>query len=293
MRNAAAAGDDRQSTARRLVGDASADGFGLMTGARISMRLSPAPAGAGIAIRRTDRRGRGAVVRPDWRTVARTLHSTCLESPSGARVYQVEHMLSALNAAGVADATIEVDGPELPFFDGSVTPYCDILLDAGLAPAEPPRAVHILRPFEFRTGETVYRFEPAPRLELDINIALYHFGPLRWHGQVDWEDFRAHIAPARSFHRLAFRKTIPLAAAWLRNRLDGAGVVLFRDRTLNPDGLRMPDEMVRHRVIDALGDLTLIGAPLCGRFIATYPSHAKNRAAVEALMSTPDAWRQD
>ncbi len=276
----------------RLSGAATMRGRSMVRGRMTTVRLSPGPVGEGIRFRRVDRRGRGGEAAANWRSRIDVPYCTALAAPSGAKFYMVEHCLAALSAAGVADALVEVDGPELPHGDGSALAYCDAILEAGLAPAPPVRSIQIIRPLAFNFGRTRYRFDPAPRLACDVTVSLNHFGLLQWQGPIEWEDFRRSIAPARSISRLLPLATAArLALVWALKRGQLGVVVLHKDRVMNFGGLRMPDEMVRHRVIDVLGDMTLAGAPIIGRISAFASSHARNLAAVERLMSSPDVWR--
>ncbi len=277
--------------ARRLRGRARLRGIGLITGRRVAVEVGPAPAGHGLRFRRVDRRGAGGEAMADWRHFVEVPNCTCLEAPTGARFHMVEHCMAALAAAGVEDALIEVDGPELPHLDGSARPYCDALDTAGLEIAPAGRRIEITAPLAFNFGRTRYRFEPADRFELDLTISLNHFGRQEWRGPVEWRVFEREIAPARSFMRLTLKNGLQLIGVWARKHGEAGVVGLWRDRAVNPFGLRMPDEMVRHRVIDLLGDMRLAGAPIRGRVVAFGPAHKKNHDAVVRLMENTDVWR--
>ena len=270
-----------QTTIARPVACA---GTGLHTGAAVRLRLLPAPEGAGIAFVCEGGGGRVEVpARPDC--VAPGARATTL-ARSGASVATVEHLLAALFGTGVDNLRAEVDGPELPSFDGSALPYVALLREAGLR--EQPAARRVLalaRAVEVRDGERSVRAEPAERLCLDYAIDYAH--PAIGRQALSFEPgsaerFARELAPARTFGFLSELPELRAAGLARGGSLERA-IVLDGERVLNPEGLRFPDELVRHKLVDLCGDLALLGCGLRARVRAVRAGHALHRALVAAL----------
>jgi UDP-3-O-[3-hydroxymyristoyl] N-acetylglucosamine deacetylase len=267
-------------------------GRALHSGRRARLTLNPAPAGTGIRFRRSDL-GTEVMVGPEH--ARRAILSTALALPGGQRIRTVEHLLSACMALGLDDALAEVDGEELPILDGSAAPYCRAIEAAGLVATDAPRPrMRILETIEVATADDrLLRVEPADTLRFDITLDLAHWGMLRWSGRPLGTTYTAEIAPARSFLRLGnglaqrlkgSRAEPVLRGAWFTNTAP-----LFRNGILF--GARLSGEPVRHRALDLLGDLSLLGMPLLAQVTAHRTGHGLNLALVEAIMARPDAWR--
>ena len=284
-----AGGMTRRTT---LKNKASCTGVGLHTGAPARLALVPAEAGTGRVFERTD-------LSPPVLVAATLDHASSQGygtsvSAGGAVIETVEHLLAALSAYGVDDVVIRLHGPECPAVDGAAAAYCALIEEAGLNQGDAPAPVfEILEPVEFTRGERRAVFEPAPGFEVDISIAfddLPAIGRQSYAAQVDAEAFRDAIAPARTFARLSDYKALRAAGrsqgGSVANAIlvDGSGI-------LNKEGLRFEDEFARHKALDAIGDLALLGAPLKGRFLAERPGHAFNLAAMRALMAAAHAWK--
>jgi UDP-3-O-[3-hydroxymyristoyl] N-acetylglucosamine deacetylase len=267
-------------------------GTGLHTGAAVRLRLAPAPEGAGLAFvreaggRRIEIPARSACVRSRDR-------ATTLER-SGASVGTVEHRLAACAGLGVDNLRAEVDGPELPAFDGSAAPFVALLREAGLREqAAPRRVLRPARAVEVRDGERWIRAEPHARFAVDYAIDYAHPAVGRQRLAFDGEDaefFARELAPARTF---GFVAELPglLAADLARGASLGSAIALDGERVLNPEGLRFPDELVRHKVLDLLGDLALLGAHLVARVRVERGGHALHRSLVTALLAQQAAER--
>ena len=264
----------------------SVEGIGLNTGRRARLRLHPAPPGTGFRFH-----WRGQHV-PATAAAARVApFCTALALPDGTLLRTPEHLLAALAALGLDDVEGRIEGaPEIPILDGSALPWCGVLRDAGVADAAAPRRVlRLARAVEVSQDGRAIRAEPAGALTFDVSLDLAGWGELRWSGDPAGESFLRELAPARSFGRL--RWALPaalLALATMRPVLRGARfsntAPLIGARILG--GARLPDEPVRHRALDLLGDLTLLGAPLAARITARRPAHGINQAFVRALLES-------
>ena len=252
-------------------------GVGLHSGRRISLNLRPADPDHGIVFRRTDL-GRDIPARFD--RVVDTRLATVLgdERWASARVGTVEHLMAALSALGIDNVLIELDGPEVPVLDGSAAPFVFLLDCAGVTEQSAPRTrIEIRRPVRVSEGDAFVELRPAAAgnsglgMALSIDFAAAAIGRQALSLRLTPESFRAELARARTF-TLA-EEVAQLRAAGLAQggSLDNA-VVVDQARILNPGGLRMRDEFARHKLLDAVGDLALAGAPLCGRFIAIAPA---------------------
>lgn len=281
----------RQSTVSRPF---TLCGRGLHTGRRATVTVSPAAAGEGIVFLRVRRAAAPERIPALWTHAVRRPLCTALAVGTGLPLLTVEHLLSALAALEIDNAAVTVDGDELPIFDGSALPWCDAILAAGRHELDAPRrSIRLLRTVEVAREHRLLRLEPADRLTLDVGIALMGFGPLGWSGAATPERFVAEIAPARSFGRLKWALPLKLYSLVKRQPvLRGAGfgttAVLWGGRVLG--GMRVPDEPVRHRVLDLLGDLSLAGLPILARVTARHVGHEINGALVAKLMGDPGAW---
>lgn len=272
------------------------EGIGLNTGRRARLVLHPAAPGTGIRLRWQARRGAPALeVAADWRAACVAPFCSALELPGGAGLLRTpEHLLAALAALGVDDALAEIEGaPEVPILDGSAAPWCAAILAAGLAEsALPRRPVRLRRTVQLEDGPRLIRAEPAETLSFDVWLDLRGWGGLGWAGVPLGSAFVTELAPARSFGRLRrVAWLLPLRLLPGRPVLRGARLTntapLVGGRILG--GARLPDEPVRHRALDLLGDLALLGAPLAARVTARRPSHAMNQAFLRHLLAQRDA----
>ncbi|MCS6891571.1 MAG: UDP-3-O-acyl-N-acetylglucosamine deacetylase [Rhodovarius sp.] len=270
-------------------------GVGLHSGRRIRGALGPAASGAGIVFLRTDL---GLTIPALYDRVVETRLCTVLgEGP--ARVATVEHLLAALSASGVDDALIELDGPEVPIFDGSAEPFQFLIDCAGLR-RQPglPRSIEVLRPIRVQEGEgpeaAWAELRPALTDGLDASLTISFtaraIGEQTYRLRVTPESFRAELARARTFTLAEDVARLQAAGLGLGGGLHNA-VVVDDARVLNPGGLRFADEFVRHKLLDVVGDLALAGAPLHARFSAQRSGHALNNRLLRALFADPTAWR--
>lgn len=273
---------------RTLSKSASCVGIGLHSGRPVAMVIRPAPAGHGIAFARVDDGGRR--VRALARNVLQTRYATTL-SEDGTSVATTEHVLSALYALGIDNALIEVDGAEVPILDGSAAPFLLMLHEAGVQDlAAPRRVVVIEEPVAIVEDGRSVSVEPAAALSVAYGIDFRHPAiPLqRFHGILDPRTYIEEIAPARTFCFLREVEALRRQGLALGGSLDNAVVV--GDHGVLNESLRFADEFVRHKVLDLLGDLSLLGASLVGHVRAERAGHRLHTRLVQEILSRDGAW---
>ena len=260
-------------------------GIGLHCGARISLRLKPAPPDFGVRFRRVDL-PRSSCVIAHYRHVIDTRLATSI-GYGEAVISTIEHLMAALLGSGVDNALVEVDGPEVPIFDGSALSYLELLRDAGLASQRAPRrCLKILRPLVVNDGEAYVKVSPSRRLRVHYRIDFPH--PLVGKQEFSWSfnksSFVRDIAKARTFGFLSDALKLQRMGLAQGGSLDNA-VVFDEERLLNRDGFRYDDECVRHKILDLLGDLALVGFPLVGRIEAYKAGHALHTRFLNKLVN--------
>jgi len=272
-------------------------GVGVHSGAHARVVLSPAPANTGIVFVRSDVRGVDNQIPAHADYTASTNLGTTLRNAAGVEVATIEHLMAACAGLGVDNLIVEVDGPEVPILDGSSAPFVQVLLNAGLREQHlGQRVLRILQPVEVRMGAKSAALLPADGDGLDLDVTIRFADPAIGVQQksvtLSRTSFLTEVADARTF---GFMADVAQLHAMGRGRgasLDNT-VVVEEGRVVNPEGLRFEDEFVRHKLLDAVGDLSLVGAPIAGRFVADQPGHALNASLVRALLDTPEAWRWD
>jgi UDP-3-O-[3-hydroxymyristoyl] N-acetylglucosamine deacetylase len=272
---------------RTLRREVACTGIGLHSGRPVRLRLLPAPADHGIRFLRTDI---GVEIPATLAHIGAQDHATTLLL-DGVSIGTVEHLLAALVGLGIDDALVEVDGPEVPVLDGSAAPFVILLHEAGLRPLAVPRLyLKVLEPVEVVHGAKSARLCPADRFEIDYSIGFDH--PLLRHQalavRVTPRSFTEQIAPARTFGFLREVEMLRKSGLALGGSLENA-VVIGETGVLN-NKLRFEDEFVRHKVLDAVGDLALLARPLLGRLEAKKAGHALHAAVARKLLATQSAW---
>jgi UDP-3-O-[3-hydroxymyristoyl] N-acetylglucosamine deacetylase len=272
-------------------------GVGVHSGRRVSLTLLPAPASHGIVFHRVDLR---RDIPATYDRVADTKLCTTIGEGS-ARVGTIEHLMAALAGAGVDNALIEIDGPEVPIMDGSAAPFSFLLECAGVVSLETPRKViEILRPVRVTDGQAFVELRPhdaslprapVPTLDLEVSIDFAEAAIGRQTGSLRLtpENFREAVAPARTFALASDIDQMREHGLALGGSLDNA-IVVDGAKVLNPGGLRMKHEFVAHKLLDAVGDLALAGAALHGRYIANRPGHGLNNRLLRALFARKAQW---
>jgi UDP-3-O-[3-hydroxymyristoyl] N-acetylglucosamine deacetylase len=268
----------------------SISGVGLHSGRPVTLQLLPAAADCGIVFVRTDLPGKPEIpARPEF--VVDTALATSLGRGS-ARVGTVEHLLAALVGMGVDNVRLELDGPEVPIMDGSSAPFCLLIRNAGLvAQSKARRFLVMKRVVEVRDGEKVAQLSPAPRFSISATIDFRHPLITDQTFRMDFSDrtFDREIARARTFGFLRDVEKLKALGLARGGSLENA-IVVDDFNILNPDGLRFPDEFVRHKILDAVGDLSLLGMPVVGHLMAHKSGHALNQKLVAAVLADPDAY---
>ncbi len=269
-------------------------GVGVHTGKRVRLAVRPAPVGTGIVFVRTDITDRNNRLPVSGEAVVDARLNTMIENAAGVRLSTIEHLMAAFCALGVSNAVVEVDGPELPILDGSALQFVELLDRAGFRRQEAPvHYIEILEPIRVRDGDKTAALLPCDRYEMrfEIDFPSAVIGNQVVDFVVDEATFRSEIMAARTFgfaHEVeALRKAGLARGGSLEN-----AVVIDGDEILNPGGLRMEREFVRHKALDAIGDMYVLGAPLRGRYEGFKAGHAINNLLVRELLANPQAWRQ-
>jgi UDP-3-O-[3-hydroxymyristoyl] N-acetylglucosamine deacetylase len=289
-RGAIETGSQQQHTLRSAI---SCVGVGLHGGQRVNLSLLPAPVGTGIVFRRTDL---GVDIPADARLVTDTRLCTQVTHPDHphAFVRTVEHVMAALAGLGIDNAVVAVDGPEVPVLDGSSAAFVFLIDCAGRQRQSAARQViEILRPVRVSHGEATAELRPGGAgldMNLSIDFAAPAIGRQALSLSLTEQGFRTVLASARTFTMLQEIEALQAAGLARGGSLENA-VVVDGARVLNPGGLRSPDEFVRHKMLDAVGDLATAGAPIHGRFIASRTGHALNNRLLRALLADQRAWR--
>ena len=281
-----------ESEQHTLAGPAVFAGVGLHTGQRVRAAILPAPVDTGILFLRTDVEGEGRI-EARAENVASTRLSTVIGNAHGVTVATVEHLMAALYALGVDNALVELGGPEAPIMDGSAEPFVSLIDRAGRRRQEAPRqAIEILRPIEALDGDKRAALVPAGRFEIAVEIDFNSpaIGRQRLDMAMDEHAFRTILAGSRTFGFLHEVEALRSAGLAQGGSLENA-IVVDGDSVLNPEGLKHPDEFVRHKAVDAVGDLATLGRPLIGRYEGRCAGHGLNNALARALLAQPDAWR--
>ena len=266
-------------------------GVGIHGGQPVTLTIAPAPADSGVTFTRTDvEASRPIAARSD--KVCDTRLATVI-GEGGVTVSTVEHLMAALFGLGVDNARIELDGPETPIGDGSAAKFVDAISAAGLFRQDTPRRyLEILEPIEVAAPGKRAALVPAPCFEMSVEIIFDSpaIGRQRLELAIDPASFQAEIAGARTFGFFAEVEQLRAMGLGRGASLENT-IVVDGDHVLNPATLSRPDDFVRHKALDALGDLALLGHPILGRYEASCSGHALNHALVTAVLARPDAWR--
>lgn len=275
-----------------VASSVSFDGTGLHSGRQARVTVRPAPADSGIVFRRTDPDGRGPDLPARWDRVVQTPLCTRLEGDDGVSISTVEHVMAALMGCGVHNALVEVGGAEIPILDGSSAQFVRGLLHVGLRrSARPVRALRVLREVEARRGAASARLVPHETLmiEFDIEFEDSAIGAQKKLLNMSNGSFVRELASSRTFCRKSDVDTMRANGLALGGTLENA-VVVDGDRVLSPGGLRHRDEAVRHKMLDALGDLAMAGYPVLGHYQGVRAGHALTNELLRTLFADPSAY---
>ena len=280
---------------RTLAKSVSVTGVGLHSGERVALTLHPAEENSGISFRRTDLSGvMGEVIKLNPYLINDTRLSSTIVTDKGVHIGTIEHIMSALSVYGIDNALIELNAPEIPIMDGSSLPFIYLLQDAGVVDQKAQkRFLRILKPVEIKeTGKWV-RFTPYDGFKVTLTIEFDHpvFNRSAPTFEIDFagKSYIDEIARARTFgfmHEVEMMRAHNLG---LGGNLNNAIVIDDMD-VLNPEGLRYPDEFVRHKILDAIGDLYIVGHPIIGAFEGYKSGHAINNALLRAVLADESAY---
>jgi len=266
-------------------------GIGLHTGKRINLTLRPAEVDTGIIFHRTD--GEHLVsIEAKSSNVVDTRLATVI-GRGGVTISTVEHLLAALSAYGIDNLHIDIDGPEVPIMDGSAAPFASILEDAGIRKqARSRKFLAIRRPISVIDGEKRVSIIPSRFFRITYDIAFQHpcIALQQRSVKLSTEGFRRELAPARTFGFLRDVEMLKAAGLARGGSLENA-IVVDDEKILNPEGLRFQDEFVRHKILDAIGDLSLVGYPILGHVRAFKAGHDINHQLAEKILASPECWQ--
>ncbi len=283
-------GDGAVAQQKTLKAAIQCRGIGLHTGTRVTMTLCPAPADTGIKFRRRD--VGGAEISASWRNVVASALCTTVSDDAGVSVATIEHLMAAFAGLEIDNVIVETDGPEIPVMDGSAAPFVFLIECAGTVElAAPRKAIKVLKPVSVDGPGKSAALVPADGFFATMAIDFHSNAIKRQKLTLspDPDTFKTEISRARTFGFLHEVDQLRAAGLARGGSLDNS-VVISGDRILNEDGLRYRDEFVRHKMLDALGDLYLAGAPLIGHFHGVRSGHALNRQLLEALFADSHAW---
>ena len=269
------------------------EGRGLHTGEITKMVVRPAGANHGVVFCRTDVAEADALLPATWDNIITSPLNTRLSNAAGVTVSTIEHIMAALAGCGVHNVLVEVDGPEVPIMDGSAAEFVRGLIDAGVVhQVAPLKAIEVLHRVEVSRGDAFARLDPATSLQIEFSIdfedaAIGHQAKTL---NMANGSFVRELCDSRTFCRQSDVEYMQEQGLALGGSLLNA-VVVEGDQVLSPGGLRHADEAVRHKMLDALGDLYTAGAPIIGRYTGNKAGHALTNQLLRALFADPTAWR--
>ncbi|MEL6167899.1 MAG: UDP-3-O-acyl-N-acetylglucosamine deacetylase [Pseudomonadota bacterium] len=269
-------------------------GIGLHSGEPATVTLKPASAQYGIWFRRSDIEVGDALIPARWDVVATGELCTRIENRAGASVMTIEHLMAAIAGTGLNNVLIEIDGPEVPALDGSAAPFVDAILSRGLVEQHVPvMVIEVLEPVTVRSGAAWARLEPSTSLEIDFEIDFAEPAIGRQKKSLNMANgaFVRELCDSRTFCRAGDIAAMHGRGLALGGEPGTNAVVFDGDRVASPGGLRHVDEPVRHKMLDALGDLALAGAPLLARYSGHRAGHAVTNTLLRALFARPEAFR--
>ena len=276
-----------QRTIRHEIG---CRGIGLHTGRRIIMLVRPAGVDEGIVFVRGDQPGRDRI-KAELGNVQNTMLATTIGT-NGTFVSTVEHLLSAFSGMGVDNAVVELDGPEVPIMDGSALPFVNMLKEVGTKVQGRLKKLFVIKkPFSVSHGGGTAEFRPSPVFKISYRIEFKHhlIGDQPYHMTFSDEAYEKEICAARTFGFLKDVEYLQAKGLALGGSLKNA-VVLDEERIINKEGLRCPDEFVKHKILDAIGDLSLLGMPIIGHFIAYKSGHHLNNLLLQEILNHKECW---
>ncbi|NVJ93707.1 MAG: UDP-3-O-acyl-N-acetylglucosamine deacetylase [Methylocystaceae bacterium] len=279
----------RQKTLKTAI---NCSGIALHSGEKVSITLHPAEANTGIIFKRTDIAGKGAEIAAIYSNVVETVLCTKIGNEDGITVATIEHLMAALSGCGIDNLLVEINGPEMPVMDGSAAPFVFLIECAGTKELDAPRkAIRIEKPVSVEDKDRFAGFQPCEGSILDFTIDFDNPAIARQDYTVHMGRgvFKEQLSRARTFgflHEVEYMRSKGLARG---GSLENA-VVVSADGVMNEDGLRFENEFVRHKILDAVGDLSLAGMPIIGRYTGICSGHYLNNQLLRTLMADQDAW---
>ncbi|MEO3428644.1 UDP-3-O-acyl-N-acetylglucosamine deacetylase [Pelagibius sp. CAU 1746] len=276
---------------RTLKNSINCSGVALHSGAKVSMMLHPAEADTGIVFRRTDAAG-GSEVLASWRNAIETPLCTTLVDPKGNQIATIEHLMSALSGCGIDNAVIELNGPEVPIMDGSAAPFVFLIECAGITVQNSPRrALRILEEVSVAEPHRAASLAPGSSFTVGFEIEFSEtlIGRQEWFTEVDESSFKRDVARARTFGLAQDIEKMRAMGLARGGSLENA-IVVNGHEIVNEEGLRFPNEFVRHKVLDSIGDLYLAGTPIIGHFQGDRAGHALTLRLLQTLFAEEGAW---
>jgi len=279
----------RQRTVRDII---SCTGIGLHSGKKVRLTIKPAPPDSGIQFMRKDLSSR-QVIKAHFENVIDTNLSTTI-GINGTRVSTVEHLMAAFFGVGIDNAFVELDGPEVPIMDGSAAPFIFLLKSVGIKEQKKPKQfIVIKKPLRIEDGKRSITIKPSKELKISFSIDFQHPLIKEQHYDLNFSgnSFIKDISKARTFGFLKDIQTLRDAGLAQGGSLDNV-IVIDDFRVLNDDGLRYNDEFVRHKILDFIGDLAIIGAPVIGHFSIERSGHSLNQALLKKLVANKGHWKR-
>jgi UDP-3-O-[3-hydroxymyristoyl] N-acetylglucosamine deacetylase len=269
-------------------------GKGLHSGKPATATVLPAPVGHGIWFKRTDIQLGDRMIPARWDAVNRSPLCTKIENGTGVQVSTIEHLMAALAGCGIHNVLVEIDGPEVPILDGSAAPFVRGIMTQGVQPqSQPVLAFEVLKEVTVRDGAAFATIAPSDTLRIDfeIDFADAAIGHQKKSLVMNNGSFARELCDSRTFCRQSDVSAMQANGLALGGAAGENAVVFDGDAVLSPGGLRHADEPVRHKMLDALGDLALAGAPLIGHYTGVLAGHSLTNTLLRALFTTPDAVR--
>ncbi len=276
-----------------ITSDVKLIGTGLHSGRPARLCVAPAPVGHGIWFRRTDVTDRDNLIAARWDNVSDTVLNTRISNEAAVGVSTIEHLMAAIAGCGIHNALIDIDGPEVPIFDGSSLRFAQAFLEAGVTPQNKPvDMIRILKPVRVERGDAFAEFRPHQGFEIDYSIEFADpvIGRQTLRQDLSNGSFLRELADCRTFCRKADVDHLHAQGLALGGTMQNA-IVVDGDAILSPGGFRRVDECVRHKMLDALGDMSLAGAPILGSYRGHKAGHAMTNMLLRKLFALPDSYR--
>lgn len=277
---------------RTLKAPTTLNGVGLHSGAAVTLVMKPAAIDTGVVFVRTDIAGPNNRVPARWDRVVDTRLCTVLANDDGVNVGTIEHLMAALRGAEITNVILELNGPEVPIMDGSSAVFIDAIDQVGTIEQDAPiYMIKVLEPITVRDGDKEVRLSPANRASYAGSIDFAHdaIGEQAYAVEMLNGNFRHEIAGARTFGLMNEVEQMRAAGLARGGSLENA-IVVGENGVLNPEGLRFADEFIRHKLLDAIGDMYLAGMPVLAAYHGVKPSHAMNNKLLRELFARPQAW---